>query len=50
MNALSSSGLFPDGKKQVAELLESMDVPKNIRAEDLKPGDYVRIAREIIQK
>ncbi len=50
INALSSSGLFPDGKKQVAELLLSIGVPENIRAEDLKPDDYVRIAREIIQK
>lgn len=50
MNALSSSGLFPDGKKQVTALLESAGIPKNIRAEDLNPDDYVRIAREIIQK
>ena len=50
MNALSSSGLFPDGKKQVALFLESVGIPKNIRAEDLKPDDYVEIAREIIQK
>lgn len=50
VNALSSSGLFPDGKKQVKELLLSMNIEPNIRSEQLKPEDYVRMAFELIQK
>lgn len=49
-NALSSSGLFPDGKKQVMELLLSVDILPTTRAEQLQPEDYVRIASELIQK
>jgi len=50
INSLSSSGLFPDGKKQVKELLLSLDIIPTIRAEQLYPTDYIRIAREIVQK
>jgi len=50
VNSLSSSGLFPDGKKQVKELLLSLDIISTIRAEQLYPLDYIRIAREIVQK
>ncbi len=49
-NALSSSGLFPDGKKQVMELLLSVGILPTTRAEQLQPEDYVRIAFELIQK
>jgi len=50
INALSSSGLFPDGKKQVKELLLSLNIISTIRAEQLYPEDFIRIAREIVQK
>lgn len=50
INSLSSSGLFPDGKKQVKELLLSMDIIPTIRAEELYPEDYIRIARELVVK
>lgn len=49
-NALSSSGLFPDGKKQVMELLLSVGIKPTTRAEQLQPEDYVRMAVELIQK
>lgn len=50
LNSLSTSGLFPDGKKQVEELLEQLQIDRNTRAEQLVPVEYVRIARELIQK
>jgi len=50
INALSSSGLFPDGKKQVKELLLALDIIPTIRAEQLYPEDYIRIANELVLK
>lgn len=50
LNSLSSSGLFPDGKKQVAAHLLSAGISPSARAEQLKPEDYVKIACEIIPK
>lgn len=50
INSLSSSGLFPDGKKQVKELLLSLDIIPTIRAEELYPEDYIRIANELVVK
>ena len=48
LNTLSTSGLFPDGKKQVKELLLSLDISPNTRAEQLNPEDFVRIANQLI--
>jgi len=50
LNTLSTSGLFPDGKMQVKELLMSLDISPTTRAEQLSPEDFVRIARKLIQK
>lgn len=50
VNSLSSSGLFPDGKSQVYELLLSLDIIPMIRAEQLNPSDYIRIADELVLK
>jgi 16S rRNA (adenine1518-N6/adenine1519-N6)-dimethyltransferase len=50
INSLSSSGLFPDGKKQVKDLLLSLSIKPTIRAEELYPQDYIRIARELVLK
>ena len=50
INSLSSSGLFPDGKKQVKDQLLSLSISPTIRAEELYPKDYIRIASELVQK
>ncbi len=48
LNALSSSGLFPDGKKVAAELLLAAGVPLEARAEELHPETFLRLAGYIL--
>lgn len=50
LNSLSSSGLFPDGKKQVLDVLERASISPGLRAEALSPEDFIKIAQEMIAK
>jgi 16S rRNA (adenine1518-N6/adenine1519-N6)-dimethyltransferase len=50
LNALSSSGLFPDGKVQVEEVLQNAGISSKRRAESLVPEDFMRMANEMIPK
>ena len=50
LNALSSSGLFPEGKEQVASVLSAAGISPMLRAESLTPVDFIRIANMMIGK
>lgn len=50
LNALSSSGLFPDGKTQVDAVLQKAGISSSLRAEALVPEDFLKIANEMIAK
>lgn len=50
LNALSSSGLFPDGKTQVDAVLQRAGISSSLRAEALVPEDFLKIANEMIAK
>lgn len=50
LNALSSSGLFPDGKTQVDAVLQRTGISSSLRAEALVPEDFLKIANEMIAK
>lgn len=50
VNSLGASGLFPDGKAQIEQLLQEAKLPLDIRAENITPEQYLGLAELFIRQ